>query len=588
MMSIANGDGGQTLSSPLPARVGPREPYLFVVENGSSSLIPLPASGEAVIGRDAAAEVRIESRAASRRHAKLSSVNGELTVEDLGSHNGTLLNGRRLGGPRVVRSGDTIAIGDVILIVHCPDHGAQPTHERIAPALLGQRLEAEVARATEHERPLAVIVVGGVVGDAKWLGILDRELGAIDIASRIDDERLVVVVPEIARERVLALARRLVAAALPVGRAGVAFCPGDGSRASVLLAAAGAAADVAPAGDVAEATASVRQLQVGDQQILVSDPAMVQVFELVARLARSDLPVLVYGETGVGKENIARAIHHQSARASGPLVTVNCAALPDTLAESELFGHEKGAFSGAAAAKPGLLETADGGTIFLDEVGELSLPVQAKLLRVLEAKVLTRVGSTRERAVDIRIVSATNRNLKDEAAQGRFRSDLYFRLCGAAIAIPPLRDRPRELAVLAQTFLDRACGLGNRPLMGISAAAMSALARHRWPGNVRELKHTMEYVAVAVHEGTLEVWHLPIEIAGDPVEPAAATESTPTGEAMRTQFRRLADEVEELERTRMRQALAASGGVKTRAAQLLGMPVRTFTWKLRQYGLRGG
>jgi DNA-binding NtrC family response regulator len=336
------------------------------------------------------------------------------------------------------------------------------------------------------------------------------------------------------------------------------------------------------------------ELVLGERTIVVADPAMLRLYELIRRLAASELPVLILGETGAGKENAAFAVHHWSRRSGKPFVALNCATIAETLVESELFGHEKGAFTGAVAAKPGLLETADGGTVFLDEAGELPLAVQAKLLRVLETRRILRVGSTREREIDIRIVAATHRHLEKEVAAGRFRQDLFFRLGVATVVLPPLRDRQREVRVLAERFLSAACAASKREPLALAPATLEVLERYGWPGNVRELKHSLEYVAATVTEPVVEPKHLPERILAalapppPPVAPRpvpdSAVEAAPASESARRNLP-LAEELREIERERMVEALRAAGGVKVRAAESLGMPLRTFTFKCKQYGL---
>jgi two-component system response regulator AtoC len=293
--------------------------------------------------------------------------------------------------------------------------------------------------------------------------------------------------------------------------------------------------------------------------------------------------VLISGETGVGKENVAHALHQWSARAAGPFVPINCASLPETLVESELFGYERGAFTGAATAKVGHLEAASGGTVFFDEIGELPLAAQAKLLRALESRRVLRVGGRKEEAIDVRVVAATNRKLETEVHEGRFREDLFFRLGGAKVVIPPLRERPRELAILARLFLERACAVTDRVSPELSSATLAALARHRWPGNVRELKNEMEYVAATATELVVEPWHLSERIAATVPSPTVVPRAPrPDGDL---KFRPINDELRDLERRRRGEALVAAGGVQKRAAELIGMPLRTFTLKYKQYGL---
>jgi len=319
---------------------------------------------------------------------------------------------------------------------------------------------------------------------------------------------------------------------------------------------------------------------------MIADPAMTRVFALLERLAASQIPVLVTGETGVGKENAAYAVHHWSKR-TGAFVAVNCAAIgPESLVDSELFGHDKGAFTGAVAAKAGLFESAVGGTVLLDEVGELPLAIQAKLLRALETKRIVRLGETKERPIDVRLVAATNRSLDDEVKAGRFRQDLYFRLGGATVILPPLRDRRCEIAMLARAFLDDACGRANRGAMTVTPEAMQVLLTYGWPGNVRELKNTMEYVTAAAPDERVEPYDLPERLGGATPTPTPVVEVVPVrNDAAPSTFRPIAEELRELERKRMAEALAAAGGVKTRAAQLIEMPIRTFTLKLKQYKL---
>ncbi len=327
------------------------------------------------------------------------------------------------------------------------------------------------------------------------------------------------------------------------------------------------------------------ELEVGNQRILVTDPRMRKVYTLLRnRLAASNVPVLIQGETGTGKELVASAVHHWSTRSEGPFLAINCAALPDNLIESELFGHEKGAFTGADSARRGLFAEADRGTLFLDELSELSLSAQAKLLRVLESKRVRPLGQYRELEVDVRLVAATHRNLSRAVSLGTFRRDLFFRLKGACVVLPPLRRRPVELLELAERFLEQA---GFR--QGLAPEAERMLQTYAWPGNVRELKSAMEYLAL-VSDGPIDARSVDdwIHSSSD----AAATGSLDLlyaeGSAhSRASFRPLSEEIAELERSRIEQALEAAQGNRTRASELIGMPLRTFSNKLKQYGLGG-
>jgi len=234
-----------------------------------------------------------------------------------------------------------------------------------------------------------------------------------------------------------------------------------------------------------------------------NSPAMLQVFERIRRVAPTDTTVLILGESGTGKELVARAVHEQSQRKDAPLIAVNCAAIPENLIESELFGHEKGAFTGAIDTHRGLVEAAHGGTLFLDEIGELPADAQARLLRVLQEGEIRRVGSTQSRRVDVRLIAATHRDLKQQVEDGEFRSDLYFRLHVMEITLPPLRERGDDIYQLAERLLEKACKRLNRPAMHFSAEALQSLQQHTWPGNVREMENMIERAVILADGPTI-------------------------------------------------------------------------------------
>jgi DNA-binding NtrC family response regulator len=550
--------------------------------------------------------LRLTDDLVSRAHAQLLGVPDGIRIADLGSRHGTHVNGQLLSGPRLLASGDVISIGNAVLIVHRP---ARTTGGRavLDNASLLRRFEEELERAHRYRRELSLVVVRSEqpFDRARTTGAFAPRLRLIDAMSYVSDREAAILLPEVDVDEAGEIARAFIAA-LPKATAGVATSPSDGVDVDTLLSCARAAATVPQDGDVAFARDAVHEIDLDEHKLVIADPAMVRIYDLIKRLARSTLPILIQGETGVGKELAAAAVHAFSARSKGPFVSINCAAIPEQLAESELFGHERGAFTGAVSAKQGQLEAANGGTVFLDELGELPLAVQAKLLRVLETQELQRVGDTKPREVDIRIVAATNRDLAAEVEAGRFRRDLFFRLGAAQVVVPPLRDRPRDLAILAKRLFAAACARLDRRPLELTVAATQALFQHRWPGNVRELKNTLDYAAAAVPDNavTLDVWHLPpavttgtrdasadkddVEITPDaPLHTPDPVRPSLEGLAMKKRegFRPIEDEVRELERNRMIEALAATGGVQNKAAELIGMPLRTFVTKLKRYAI---
>jgi DNA-binding NtrC family response regulator len=321
----------------------------------------------------------------------------------------------------------------------------------------------------------------------------------------------------------------------------------------------------------------------GMPAIIGNAASLKQAVLAVQRAAGSDATVLLEGESGTGKELFARAVHAFSPRSAGPFVAINCAAIPEALLETELFGHEKGAFTGAVARKPGKFEVADGGTILLDEIGDLSLPLQAKILRALETRAFERVGGTVTVRVDVRVVAATNRNLRAAVAARRFREDLYFRLSVFPIGVPPLRDRAEDVLLLARHFVERFCREMNKPVMAIADAAEERLRTYRWPGNVRELQNCIERAVILADDHRIQPHHLNLgadDLAGrearDPWSEIDLAGTLP--EAVRRV-------VAEVERRKVRAALDEAGGNRGRVSEILGVDSRTLSALLRQHGM---
>jgi two-component system response regulator HydG len=305
-------------------------------------------------------------------------------------------------------------------------------------------------------------------------------------------------------------------------------------------------------------------------RIIGASPAMQRILDLVAQVAPSSATVLIQGESGTGKELIADALHRQSSRRDRPFVKVNCAALPETLLESELFGYERGAFTDAVARKEGRFELADGGTLFLDEVGDLSLATQAKLLRVLQEGTFERLGGTRTLQVDVRLVAATNRDLARAVQERTFREDLYYRLNVITIPLPPLRERREDIPLLAARFAETFAAKNGKAIRGFTPEALDLIQQYPWPGNVRELENGIERAVVLTRDDLLGVEDLPEAVAGGAVEALERTVTIPLGMPM-----------EEVERLLIDQTLKLAKGDKTIAARLLGIASRTIYRKLR-------
>jgi len=314
------------------------------------------------------------------------------------------------------------------------------------------------------------------------------------------------------------------------------------------------------------------------ESIVGKSPQMLDVYKMVARVAPTLSTVLVVGESGTGKELVARAIHTHSPRAGGPFVAVNCTALTESLLESELFGHAKGAFTGAVASKRGLFEEAQGGTLFLDEIGDVGAKMQAQLLRVLQEGEIRRVGGSEPVKVDVRVVAATNRDLDEEVKEGRFREDLYFRINVVTVKLPPLRDRPSDIELLVNHFLAKYAARERRADAGIAPEAMQLLKRWSWPGNVRELENVIERALALSKDGVILPSDLPAEVTG---VTQTATGAAPSG---------LADDrptLAELERRYIELILKETGGNKKRAAEILGIDRRTLYRTLEREGREG-
>ena len=561
-----------------------------------SFALELPVTGTLDLGRGIEADIQLVSGGVSRAHARLVMRGQRANVVDLGSRNGTFVNRARVVGEHDVGHGDEVGIGDARLVLL--RRAALPAG--VVPVLVRRafvgRVDLDIAtnqrpcifvlQLPEHWYEIAAVreVVAKLAGTA-YAGTYNDHILAFGVR-----------LPRGEAQAILAtVSRTLRLAGIDTSSGFAAETSGDGEE---LLDAALKALLSAQEDDADTA-----------EQPIVVDKAMLQLHDEARRVAKSNLNVLLVGETGSGKEVFARAIHVASGR-TGPLICVNTAALPDQLVESELFGYEKGAFSGAGAAKAGLIEAAAGGTLFLDEIGELAMPMQAKLLRVLEDHSVRRVGATNERKVDVRVIAATNCDLEQSVIEKRFRQDLLFRLNACVLAIPPLRERKGEIRRLAEVFVTRAAASMRQPQLRLTAEALTALERHAWPGNVRELRNVIERAAAICGSNgePIGVAHLPpalrgattkassaaasassITLTAAPASPSAAPVASPPpppSSAAGVSPEDVRDSVRDFERHRIVEALQKCGGNQTQAAELLGLPRRTLAYKMGRLGIQ--
>jgi two-component system, NtrC family, response regulator AtoC len=543
---------------------------LHVVLDKHVATHPLPREGQLVIGRGAEAEVRIADPSVSRRHAILH-VGPPMLIEDLGSANGISLGGVKVppGGSAAVEVGSVIGFGPGMIIVQ--RKAPPPRPRRVwSHGHFELRVEDECSRSERTASSFAILRVS--TGDHP--GATEAVSGALrpgDVLAQYGPGELEALLLDAPSEEASSVAVAVGSALAHAGieaRPSVVCFPRDAHTPEELLARASAAAR--PATSAAPPSAARARLL---------GQSLGEIEAVVARIARGTINVVLTGETGVGKELVAELVHDLSPRASHPLVKINCASLSEALLASELFGHEKGAFTGADRAKPGVLEIADGGTVFLDEVGELPVDLQPKLLRVIEDKVVTRVGALRGKAIDVRFVAATNRDLEAEVKAGRFRQDLYFRLSGFQLRVPSLRERPGDILEIADAFLQqgaRAIGLPGAPKL--SAAARDILLGYSWPGNVRELRNVVERAVLLCGEGEIRPEHLPTEKMQERVTLFRGDGANASGDA-------LLDALAEREADAIRDALAQCGGNQTRAARLLGISRGTLLKRMSTHGL---
>jgi DNA-binding NtrC family response regulator len=567
----------ESRSSSDPARASDGVLHLAVMAPNLFETHALPAGGSVSVGRDDSADVRITDELASRLHARFHiDASGALTVEDLQSSNGTFVRGERIetGRRLPIQLGEAVTIGFTHLMIQ-RRRAAPPRRRFQGHGAFEDRLDDACARAPGNGAALAVIRVR--LDDEEPAGagaeLVSGALRAGDLLALYapgDYEALLLDTdPERARAIADDAGRRVRTAGFGVATA-VAAYPADGRTAEALI---------------GRATALLRGPDAeSERDPVLKSEVMRKLYKLAERAAGGAtahglINVLILGETGAGKEVLADWIHRRSPRAGGPLVCINCAAISESLLESELFGHEKGAFTGATQTKPGLLEAAAGGTVFLDEIGDMPSGLQTKLLRALENREVTRVGGLSARTIDVRFVAATNHDLEAAVADKRFRQDLYFRLNGISLTIPPLRDRPDEIEPLARRFIAAAAGAAKRRAPRLSAEALEALTGYAWPGNIRELRNVVERALVLCDDAEITPEHLPLDKLRLPhpvSEPAvddggAGLSLTPAEAAERRQILQLMNE---------------NGWNQTRVAKKMGIARGTLIERLKRYGIK--
>ncbi len=584
-------------------RQGPERSVLVLYHRGRGRLVELEPDTRVVVGRAFPSDIIVDDVSLSRQHARLIHRNGEVTIEDLNSRNGTYVGNQRVKTNATVRPGQSVVLGAVVgtlhaLVPHGVVLGGLESYESLLAAI-----ESEVLRASELRGSVAVVALRS--GDptrlhaSRWCASVRAQLKAVDRLALYGADSALALMPETDAQ---SAARRAEELRLSSERllAGFAVYPTGGTSAGELVAnaleAMRAANERRP---IVAATAG--ETGARGQEPVAAGAAIQEVFRLARRMALTTAPVLIHGETGTGKEIVATLIHEASPRSKKPFRTVNCAAIPESLIESTLFGHERGAFTGANELRKGFFEQANGGTLFLDEIAELSTAAQAALLRAVETKRITRVGGTRDIEVDVRIVAASHCDLEQLVAAQRFRADLFFRLNTLSVTVPPLRRRREEVTELARHFIGRACSEWGRPLCTLSEAAAAALEAHDFPGNVRELRNIVERAVTIAEAETIDVEHLPERL--QQAQPRAGLTEPPPDDQLsgRRPSAGLPDGSAEIgaeaggsHKDRVRayesqlilDALRDAGGNTTRAAEILGIPARTLRHKMKLHGIK--
>jgi DNA-binding NtrC family response regulator len=538
----------------------------------------LREGGSWTVGRSEPAEIVLQHRALSALHARFSLREGRVLIEDLHSTNGCFVNGEKVTSATITE-GDVVEVGGVDVRVAGRAAASESRHVVSHAAYLALMAD-EVTRASLYARKVAAVAVRHA-DDAAIRDTLHMAVQALDKICSFAPTLSLLLLPEQDEISTQAWCDRVFKLAPGGLQIGVAVSPTVAGNAQELVGLALDACHGAVPGAVKYAGKAPTAAPI--TAIIVNSPCTQRLYDLVSRAAGTTLPVLVRGETGSGKEIVARAIHDLGPRSGAPFKTLNCGAIPTQLVESVLFGHERGAFTGADRQTCGVFEQAQGGTVFLDEIGELPLAAQIALLRVLELRKVVRLGGSKEIDLDVRVVAATHRNLEHMARAKAFREDLLFRLDALTLHVPPLRARKEEILPLAELFLSRARSQWKASAQRLSDEAKEALQTYPFPGNVRQLKNAIERAAVVCTGDEVQLEDLPPQLWSDALDEANPF-AAPTG-PLNGAHGSLTQRVRAFEVELIRQALSKTHGNQSEAARLLGVARRTLASKVHALGL---
>lgn len=585
----------------LVAMTGPHAGIVFTLQQGAMT-----------VGRTKETDIFLQDDQVSRMHAQFTIERGETRLQDLDSTNGTTINGKKIAAEASLSDGDEVQIGGTSFrfSIHNPIDGNKLGLNN--HGYFETRLKEELDRASRYKRPLSVLMIGpsldqhelnnhSALLSQEYPSVVDYLQGitrTMDLLAHYGKYELELILPESEKLSAVQFAKRIseetrFSPEIPVS-VGVACFPDDGATVDLLIERSRKALKQARSSkhnsQIAQHEEVVRRVMLtGKKEIIVRSEKMKQLFDVIDRISKSNITVLIQGETGVGKEVVAETIHNKSKRAGKPMVCINCAAITETLLESELFGHEKGSFTGADQRKIGLFETAHSGTIFLDEIGEMPLKTQAKLLRVLQEKTIMRIGSSTEIPIDVRVVAATNKKLDEQVEKRAFREDLFYRLNAATLTIPPLRKRREEIPMLGKMFIRMCCTENGMNLKSISPEAIDLLMHYDWPGNIRELKNTIERAVIISEGDTIYKESLSSKLTTEDygtVSMSGFSDGASEVSDSATVVGDMKEVVAAYEKDLITKALMKVNWNQTKAADLLNVPRRTLVSKIKKYNIK--